>query len=714
MNVGRTPNHLIHEKSPYLLQHAYNPVAWYPWSEEAFAKARRENKPVFLSVGYATCHWCHVMEHESFENDSIAALLNEFFVSVKVDREERPDVDRLYMTALQAMGQNGGWPMSMFLTPDRKPFYGGTYFPPETRYGRAGFPDVLRRIANLWATDRERVLESGAHITLFLSEAAAASASGTLADTRVPDTCFARFQRTYDERFGGFGGGPKFPRPPVFEFLLRYHTSTGNRSALAMTATTLLHMAAGGMYDHVGGGFHRYTVDGEWRVPHFEKMLYDQAQLVQVYLSMYQCSREEIYARTAREVLAYVRRDLTDPKGGFYSAEDADSQRPDAPPEDHGEGAFYVWTKDEILRILGKNEGERFCAIYGVEEGGNVAADPQHEFTGMNILFRPADMLPLAERFGMEEHALLSFMATCCERLRIVRSTRPRPLRDDKILTSWNGLMIGAFARASQILGNAEYCDVARRGAAFVLDHLTDPASGGLLRRYRDGEAKFDGHLEDFAFFVSGLLDLFEATGEARWLGEAVRLTQMQVATFSDTTHGGFFDTSGKDPSILVRMKELYDGAEPSGNSVAARNLLRLADLTEKQEWREEARRTLLGGGKLLAEQPDVMPLMVSLLRQLHTPGVQIVLTGDPDSGLSREVASHYLPDVSLLRVANREERDRVAEMVPFLAALPLDLDKPTAYVCEDHTCSLPTADVSVLRSRLQKSTPDTDAEPGG
>ena len=706
MDKGRTPNRLIHEKSPYLLQHAYNPVDWYPWGEEAFARARSEQKPIFLSVGYSTCHWCHVMERESFEVDSIAALMNDYFVCIKVDREERPDVDRIYMTALQAMGQDGGWPMSMFLTPELKPFYGGTYFPPLSRYGRAGFPDILRRIHQVWQDERAKVNESAEGISGFLQETAQTSDTAGGISPAVLRTCYDQFRSTYDSTNGGFGNGPKFPRPVVFNFLLRYYVRTGEAHALDMTSHTLHAMAAGGTYDHLGGGFHRYSVDSEWRVPHFEKMLYDQAQIVNSFVDLYQTAGDSAEIQVIRETLDYVLRDMTDPEGGFYSAEDADSPRPDA-PEESGEGAFYVWTKEEILTLLGSGPGTQFCFAYGVEDAGNVPVDPQHEFTGKNILYRAHSDGQVAEHFHLNAAGVRASLAAARSRLFEARERRPRPARDDKVLTSWNGLMISALARGSQVIDNPRYLLAARRAATFVLNRMLDRSSGTLSRRYRKGETRVEAQLADYSFFIQGLLDLFEASSDPAWLAAAVELTGTQMKKFWDGVHGGFFDTSGEDPSILVRMKEQYDSAEPTGNSVAAMNLLRLGEMLDKPEWRDAARRVLNSFSQTLEKQPVVMPQMVAALDfHLGTPR-QIIIVGPRGQGtteaLLHEVFRRYLPNKILLVAEAGKRQNELSRYLPIISSMSMIGGKPTAYVCENYACQLPTADPSELSRLLEK-----------
>ncbi len=702
MGSGKTPNRLINEKSPYLLQHAYNPVDWYPWGEEAFAKARAEDKPIFLSIGYSTCHWCHVMEEESFENDSIAALMNRYFVCIKVDREERPDVDRVYMTALQSMGENGGWPMSMFLTPDLKPFFGGTYYPPESRYGRIGFPDLLRRIHEIWTTDRARVLDAANGVVSFLQQLPTTSRGGTLTPA-VLDRCFEQFQQMYDAEHGGFGGAPKFPRPVVLNFLLRYYHRTGNRDALKMAEHTLEKMASGGMYDHIGGGFHRYSVDADWRVPHFEKMLYDQAQLANAYLDLFLITGSKRYAAIARDVLEYVLRDMTDALGGFYSAEDADSPRPES-PEQKGEGAFYVWTKKEILDALGKETGSVFCFHYGVEEDGNVAVDPQLEFTGRNILYVAHPIAETAAAFHRTESDVVALLAAARKRLFELRARRPRPHLDDKILAGWNGLMISACARASQALGESRYLDAARASARFVLQKMVDPTTEKLRRRYREGEARFEAHLDDYAFVVAGLLDLYESDFDVYWLEQALRFTRTQLQIFWDEKGGGFFDTSGEDNSVLVRTKEHYDGAEPAGNSVAAMNLLRLYHITGDDSLRVKAEQILEAFSGALEKQPVVLPFMLCAYDFSQSKVKQIVIAGSVQDELTRQMLKHvqrrYLPNkiVLLLEPATRT---RLETLSPFTRPLSAREGQAVAYVCEDYVCSLPTSELEVVERLL-------------
>ncbi len=703
MASSRKPNRLIGEKSPYLLQHAHNPVDWYAWGDEAFAKARAEQKPIFLSIGYSTCHWCHVMEKESFENETIAETLNHHFVPIKVDREERPDVDKVYMTALQGMGQNGGWPLSMFLTPDLKPFYGGTYFPPETRYGRIGFPDILRRIKEIWDNERTKITESADGITTFLQQVPVAARSAEVSMEAL-DLCFQQIGKSFDPRYGGFGGAPKFPRPVIFNFLFRYYRRSGNTHSLNMSAFTLRKMSEGGMYDQIGGGFHRYSVDAEWRVPHFEKMLYDQAQIMGALTDAYLLTRDEFFASILHQTAGYVLRDLTGPDGGFYSAEDADSARMEDLGE-AGEGAFYVWKKNEILDLLGEDVGRLTCYHFGVEEGGNALFDPQHEFTGRNILYVAHRISETAQAFDRPEAEAATLLEKARSLMFEARLKRPRPHLDDKILTSWNGLMIGAFARAYQTFGVPRYLAAAEAAARFVFEHLFDPGGQKLMRRYRDGEAKHEAHLDDHAFLVQGLLDLYETSFDITWLEQALRLTQTQLELFWDNQRGGFFDTSGNDPSILVRMKEHYDGAEPAGNSIAALNLLRLAEMTDNAEWRRKAERCIVLFGDTLRRQPNVMPQMVSALDFLLSDKRQIIIAGPPDHAdtraMLRLVHARYEPNRIILLAEGGNQKNLLVRHLPFMRDLSMVNGKPTAYVCEDYRCRLPTNDLEEFKRLL-------------
>jgi uncharacterized protein YyaL (SSP411 family) len=703
------PNRLVHEKSPYLLQHAHNPVDWYPWGEEAFAKARRENKPIFLSIGYSTCHWCHVMARESFESEEIARILNERFVPIKVDREERPDVDRVYMTYVQATTGGGGWPMSVWLTPDLKPFLGGTYFPPDDRWGRPGFKNVLLQIAEAWQRDRARLVASSEHVLQELRKAS--EAPGTTAAPGLEPSLLARayeaLKTSYEPRYGGFGGAPKFPRPSAPAFLLRYHARTGTRDALDMVLFTLRKMAAGGMHDHLGGGFHRYSVDERWHVPHFEKMLYDQAQLAATYLDAYQITHEVFFAETARDILDYVRRDLAGPQGQFYSAEDADSPVP-SHPQEHAEGAFYVWEQSEIAGLLGPRSAGIFGFHYGVENEGNASGDAQGELAGKNVLMVSYSVEETASRFALPVEAVRDELEQARRRLFEARAKRPRPQVDDKTIAAWNGLMISGFARAFQVLGEDKYLASARAAADFIRRKLYDAKSGTLLRRYWRGDAGIEGYLDDYAFLIQGLLDLYEASFDVDDLMWALALQKKQDDLFWDTGAGGYFNTGGTDATILLRLKEDYDGAEPSANSVAVLNLSRLAQMTDSAdsaEYGQKADRTLAAFSRVLTAAPHAMPQMMSAFAFRLDKPRQIVIAGTPDApdtrALMRAVHERFLPNKILLLADGGAGQKTLALHNEFVGGLVRIDGKATAYVCEDYACRLPTSDVATMEELL-------------
>ncbi len=706
----RRANRLINQKSPYLLQHAYNPVDWYPWGEEAFEKARREQKPIFLSVGYSTCHWCHVMERESFSDLGIAGIMNRDFVSIKVDREERPDVDQIYMSFVQATTGGGGWPMSVFLTPDLKPFFGGTYFPKEDGYGRPGFRTVLTRIAQIWRENRESVAKSADRVTTAMQEIANPDAASKQAlGTRVLDTAYEQIAGQYDSRNGGFGSAPKFPRPVVFNFLFRYYARTGKKEARDMSLHTLRAMARGGMHDHIAGGFHRYSTDARWHVPHFEKMLYDQAQLASSYLDAYQITRDPLFAGVARDILEYVLRDMRDPQGGFYSAEDADSLLEHGKPE-HAEGAFYVWTADELKKILGNDVAAVFIFYYGVDPSGNVPPrqDIQGELRGKNILIVQHSLAETAKKFGQTEKSTSDLLATARQKLFRVRSHRPRPLRDDKVLTAWNGLMISALARAGQVLPEPRYLQAAEAAAQFLWTKLYDEQGASLKRRYRTGSADIAGFVDDYAFLIQGLIDLYEATFDVRWLTWAVRLQEKQDALFWDSKQGGYFSTTGNDPALLLRMRDAYDGAEPSPNSVAALNLLRLWQMTDREKWREMALKTFTAFGQRLADLPQAVPQLVAAFDFSQSKAKQIVIAGDlqsPDTkALLRLVHQRYIPNRILLLADGGSGQKQLVQWLPFIKGVTRRQGRATAYICEDYVCKLPTSDPQVVARLLDEA----------
>ena len=705
-------NHLAGEKSPYLLQHQHNPVDWYPWGAAAFEKAKRENKPIFLSIGYSTCHWCHVMAHESFESEEVAKILNEHFVSIKVDREERPDVDRVYMTFVQATTGGGGWPMTVFLTPDLKPFVGGTYFPPEDKYGRPGFKTLLQRINDGWTKDRAGIIAHGDKVVEQLRDmAAAAKPGGTKLSEAIVLNAANPFIRTYDEEWGGFGDAPKFPRPAALNFLFRVYTRTGpesrdGKATLGMALGTLRKMAEGGMHDHLGGGFHRYSVDRFWHVPHYEKMLYDQAQLAGSYLDAFQITHEPLWEKAARDILDYVRRDMTARDGGFFSAEDADSLLAHGKPE-HSEGAFYVWTKAEIVEALGEEAAALFNRVYGVEDDGNSppGSDPHGELKGKNTLIVRLDTKTAAKLFNKTEVETEASLTASRQKLFDLRAQRPRPHLDDKIITAWNGLMISAFARAAQILDDATYLTSAQRAAKFLREQMW--RDGALRRSFREGASEVPGFAEDYAFLVAGLLDLYEADFDPAHLAWALELHEKMNALFFDEEHGGYFSTSGADPNVLVRMKEDYDGAEPSPGSIAAANGLRLAQLTNDPKLRERGERTLNAASEQLVNLPSAAPQMLCALDAWLAKPRQIVIAGQRGAAdtkaLLREVQKRYLPNKLVLLADGAESQAWLGQRLEFIkTAAPID-GKAAAYVCENFVCQLPVNEPAKLRELLAK-----------
>ncbi|MEM1059045.1 MAG: thioredoxin domain-containing protein [Verrucomicrobiota bacterium] len=704
-------NRLAEEKSPYLLQHAHNPVDWYPWGEEAFAKARRENKVIFLSVGYSTCHWCHVMEHESFENPATAGLMNEHFVNIKVDREERPDVDALYMHFVQATTGQGGWPMSVWLTPELKPIVGGTYFPPVDAHGRAGFPRVLQQIAEVWRQQPEKALAQADQITQALSQhfAAGSNPPGKANKERILDAGYEQFSEAFDEKYGGFGSAPKFPRPSVLLFLHREyarrgaHTAEGRR-AMEMSTKTLDAMARGGMYDHLGGGFHRYSVDRYWHIPHYEKMLYDQGQLALAYLEAFQITQDDRYSHLAGGILGYVERDLEAPDGGFSSAEDADSlPTPEATRKK--EGAFYVWTQAEIEEVLG-NEAELFNAVYGVKPEGNARpeSDPHGELEGTNTLYEKLTFQGAAQTLGVSEQSVLQATSDGGSKLFEVRLKRPRPHLDDKILTAWNGLMIAAFARASVATEQTHYRDNAGKAIAFLRDNLMTK-DGRLLRSYREGPSGIPGFADDYAFFIWGLIEHYQASGEIGSLQLAVRLQEKQIELFYDEVGGGFYNHDGTDPSVLLRFKEDHDGAEPSATSVSAHNLLRLAAMLNREDWRDLGEACIESLRQPAEDQPTALPHLMTAIQFSLRPPRQVILAGDLQSenmeNFRTELFINFAPHQVVLYADGGEGQAWLAERVGYLKDIQVPKKGVTAHVCENFTCKLPVSDLAKFREQL-------------
>lgn len=710
MNSPQHKNRLAHEKSPYLLQHAGNPVDWFPWGEEAFQKAKKENKPIFLSIGYSTCHWCHVMEKESFENADLAAILNEHFVSIKVDREERPDLDRVYMAFVQASTGSGGWPMSVWLTPELKPFYGGTYFPPESKWGRPGFREVLLKAAEIWEKDRQSVLQSGQQITEALRQhlETRSGETGSLNEKSM-QLGFRQFQSSYDSKLGGFGAAPKFPRPAVFAFLLRHYANQGDKQALEMTLHTLREMGKGGIYDQLGGGFHRYSTDERWHVPHFEKMLYDQAQLITSYLEAFQISKDPAFEVILRESCDYVLRELTSPEGGFYSAQDADSAADPKKPEEKTEGAFYIWEKSEIEKILGTEAAQLFFFRYGISESGNTLNDPHGEFVGKNILFQSQSLDATAATFKKTKELVQTTLNESRASLLALRAKRPLPHLDDKVLTSWNGLMISALAKTGAVLEETRYLKAAEKAAHFVLKKMRDSKTDRLLRRYRDGVAGIFAFGDDYAFFIAGLLDLYESTLDANWVLEAEKLAVEQAKYLWDEKQGGFWDAADDDKSVLIRSKENYDGAEPSPNSIAAQNCLRLAQLIDSKLWQERGEKTLLANAGNLERMPHAMPQMLTSLYFYLGKHQQIVIAGkrgSPDTEkMLRVVRNHFLPNTVLILADGGESQKILSRSLSFLSELKPIENKATAYVCENYSCKSPTNQIEEFKKILLEQT---------
>ncbi|HEX2034133.1 MAG TPA: thioredoxin domain-containing protein [Chloroflexota bacterium] len=691
-------NRLAAETSPYLLQHADNPVDWYPWGEEALARARAENKPILVSIGYSACHWCHVMERESFEDEATAALMNERFVCIKVDREERPDIDGIYMEAVQALTRHGGWPMTVFLLPDGTPFYGGTYFPPEPRFGMPSFRQVLEAISDAYRQRREEVEQGAAQLRTMLQQAPALRGRGET--DRLTPTILERavdsFSKSFDATNGGFGDKPKFPQPMNLEALLRIWRRTRQPQALQMVQVTLDKMAQGGIYDQLGGGFHRYSVDERWLVPHFEKMLYDNAQLSRVYLYGFQVTGSELYRRICTETLDYVRREMTSPEGGFYSTQDADSEGE--------EGKFFLWTPAEVTALLGETDGRLFSAYFDVTEEGN--------FEGRNILHTPRYPDVVAHLAGVSEARLREAIARGGQVLFEAREQRVKPGRDEKILTAWNGLMLRSFAEAAVVLERDDYLDVAVRNAEFVLQALRVPAdapggAGGwrLRRTFKDGQAKLNAYLEDYAFYADGLLSLYEATLDLRWFEAARGLAQTMIEQFADGAGGGFFDTSADHEALLTRPKDLYDNATPSGNSVAAEVLLRLATFTGEARYRELAEGLLAGLAPAMAQHPSAFGRLLCALDFAVTPPKEIALVGAPGaadtSALHRVAFQSYLPNKVVALRPLGPDGERAAQLIPLLAEREALQGKATAYVCQHFTCQLPVTEPAALAQQL-------------
>ncbi|MBC7798571.1 MAG: thioredoxin domain-containing protein [Pyrinomonadaceae bacterium] len=682
MSESKFINSLINETSPYLLQHAHNPVEWFAWGEEALNKAKIEDKPIFLSIGYAACHWCHVMEHESFEDERTAKLMNDNFVCIKVDREERPDIDQIYMNFVQLSTGSGGWPLSAFLTSDAVPFFGGTYFPPVDRYNMPSFPRILISVAEAYREKRADILQSSKQILSDLGRVGKTESSSVAFSTTQLDTAFQGLSRSYDPTNGGFGGAPKFPPAMTLEFCLKQFARTKNETALEIVVNTCRKMACGGMYDQIGGGFHRYSVDSVWLVPHFEKMLYDNAQLAKLYLHVFQVTKDDFFKRIAIEILEYVKREMLDEKGGFYAAQDADSEGV--------EGKFFVWTPREVAEILGESDAEIFNGYFDITDDGN--------FEGENIPHVSQTIEDSARRLSVSVERLNAVLERGQKLLFDVRENRIKPMRDEKVLTAWNGLMLTAFAEASAILESDDYREIAIRNADFVLNNMRG-ANGLLLRTYKDGQAKLNAYLEDYAFFADGLLELYQASGEVRWLKEAVNLTDTMIKEFWDKETGGFYFTGESHENLIVRSKEYFDNATPSGNSVAADVLLKLAILTGNEDYSRYATALFRLISNSMRQYPSAFGRGLCAFDFYLNSPKEIVVVGNDGNPLLREVWKRFIAN-KVVVVASEENND--ADLIPLLQNRRMIDGKATAYVCENFACRQPVTDVADFAAQLE------------
>ncbi|XAR61288.1 hypothetical protein NMG60_11034938 [Bertholletia excelsa] len=753
-STHRYTNRLASEHSPYLLQHAHNPVNWYPWGEEAFKEARKRDVPIFLSIGYSTCHWCHVMEVESFENEEVAKLLNDWFVSIKVDREERPDVDKVYMTYVSALYGGGGWPLSVFLSPDLKPLMGGTYFPPDDKYGRPGFKTVLRKLKEAWETKKDTLVKSGAFAIEQLSDALSASASSSRVQEglarKAMELCAEQLAGSYDSKLGGFGSAPKFPRPVEIQLMLYYSKKLeedGNlpkaKEILQMVLFSLQCMARGGIHDHLGGGFHRYSVDECWHVPHFEKMLYDEGQLANVYLDAFRITKDVHHSGVCRDILDYLRRDMIGSSGEIFSAEDADSAEYEGAPRKK-EGAFYIWTSSEVEDIVGEY-APIFKEHYYIKPSGNcdlsIMSDPHNEFKGKNVLIERNSTDAVASKFSMPVEEYVNILGMCRQKLFDMRLKRPRPHLDDKVIVSWNGLAISSFARASKILQREpkgtkfnfpvvganpkEYMEVAEKAAYFIRRHIYDQQKCRLQHSFRNGPSKAPGFLDDYAFLISGLLDIYEFGGAIFWLAWAIELQDIQDELFLDRKGGGYFNTPGEDPSVLLRVKEDHDGAEPSGNSVSVINLVRLASMisgSKSDQYKKNAEHLLAVFEKRLKDTSMAVPLMCCAADMLFFPSrKQVVLVGQKSSAefdkMLTVAHASYDPHRTVIHVDpnDNEEMEFWGANNGNIAAMARSsfaAEKVVAHVCQNFTCSPPISDPGSLEALLSKKPSSSSPSP--
>ena len=678
-------NHLANEQSPYLLQHADNPVDWYPWGKEAFKKARELDRPIFLSIGYSTCHWCHVMEHESFEDDSVAKLLNDSFISIKVDREELPEIDHVYMSVCQAMTGGGGWPLTIVMTPAKEPFFAGTYFPKDKRGGRSGLFQILPMIADAWNSKRQDIMTSVGQVKNYLDQLNSKPAGNNFS-TELINRAYDQFRNGFDEEYGGFFRAPKFPSPHNLIFLMRYHHSFDNKIALDMATKTLKQMRLGGIYDHIGFGFHRYSTDRHWLVPHFEKMLYDQAMIAMAYTEAYHITGEDIFAQTAREIFTYVLRDMTASEGGFFSAEDADSEGE--------EGKFYIWTEQEIKEVLGEDYGKEFNDIFSITTPGNYRDESSGKETRLNI-----PHLKNYNTNGSNE------FESAREKLFNIREKRIHPLKDDKILTDWNGLMIAALAKAAIVLNEPVYLDAAEKAAEFVLHSISKGER--LLKRYRNGVAALDAHLDDYAFMAWGLLELYEATFATKYLSQSLDLMNIMVEDFWDDKNGGFFLGSDQSEKLIVRSKTAYDGAIPSGNSVAVMNMVKLTRITGNTNWAELAEKTIRAFSEDVNRAPTGYTLMLTGFMFDTQNSKEIVIVGDSRNRNTTKflhtIRASYAPHKVLLFKDTSVSDNRLEQLANWTSTQNSINGKPTAYVCKNFACNQPTSDLQTALSFINE-----------
>ncbi len=695
---GRKANKLLNEKSPYLLQHAHNPVDWYPWDKEAFDKSKKENKPIFLSIGYSTCHWCHVMEKESFEDSAAADILNKYFISIKVDREERPDIDNIYMTVARMLTGSGGWPLTIIMTPDKKPFFAGTYFPKENRFGRPGLMEILTQIAVAWEKDNNKIISSANKITDAVKQVSITAAGSDNISLDLINKSVKNFTDNFDMEFGGFGTAPKFPSPHNLLFLLRQYGSTKNSSILKMATTTLDKMEEGGIFDQLGYGFHRYSTDKNWLVPHFEKMIYDQAMLAMAYTEAFQITKAERYKETAENIFRYVLRDMTSPEGGFYTAEDADSEGE--------EGKFYFWTYHELQKLLTPDDFDIFIQTFNVEKNGNFVDQMKGRKDGNNILHRSKSYSELAEIFKIPKEKLIEKLRTIREQLFAVREKRVHPFKDDKILTDWNGLMAAALAQAGGVFENKNYIYAAEKNINLLFEKLLKK-DGTLFHRYRNGEVKIEAYLDDYSFIIWGLLNLYESTFKIEYLRNALSFNNILIKHFWDDKDGGFFFTSDRSADLLTRQKEIYDGAIPSGNSAAMMNLVRLSKITGDTKLEVMASKLSKTFSENVGKYPMGYSQLLSGVDFALRPSFEIVIVGEKDNPVTKEMINEinkkYIPNKVVLLKSDEKDTEGISLFAPFTKGQEKLNGKTTVFVCRNYVCNLPVTESEKLAQLLNE-----------